>query len=141
MAPNWSGGTWRTESFLSQESDYEPPWWTMSSSSPVVMMRISTMPPRSSPGTPSLSLGNQRDTLLWGDPTMQLSPFQNQLLALAKSKCIQYIAQHFELFLPDVIFRCCSISCLVMKKMRFEWCLKIKLNTKHLKLIFYIETL
>ena len=45
------------------------------------------------------------------------------------------------LFLPRVIFRCDSISCLVMKKMRFEWYLKIKLNTKHLKLIFYIETL
>ena len=54
-----------------------------------------TTSPQSSPGNRLLSPCNQLETSLWGDPTMQLSPFQNQLLNV-NCKLIQYITQHWQ---------------------------------------------
>ena len=93
---NWSGGRWRADSFLSQGSTYELPWSAISSSFPVALMKISTTSPRSSPGTRLPSPGNLLENSLWRETTMLPSLFQNQLLANASSKWIQYIKYNFE---------------------------------------------
>ena len=75
VAASWSGGRWRADSFLHLGLDYEPPWSTMSSSSPVVLMRMKMPIPRSSPGTQWPSLGKRLAASLWGETTMQLLLF------------------------------------------------------------------
>ena len=81
VAANWNGGRWRADSFLHQGLDHKFLWSTISSLSPAAGKdQVTTSSPRSSPGTQWPSLGNLLETLLWGEPTMQPSPFPPHLL-------------------------------------------------------------
>ena len=98
VAANWSGGRWRADSFLHQDGDRELPWSAGSSSSSVALTETTSTSPRSCPGTLWPSLGNLLATLLCPETSPQQSPFQNQLLAHANSKWIQYIKHHWQYF-------------------------------------------